>query len=154
MKRVIGCLSGVLSLFICCGSSYALDAILSAGEITALLTDTTMQVTEAKKEKKTGRVISYQAYFSDAGAIRTQHPDGTSESFSWSVNSDDSLCVLNNIRLWGSGPFCGYLLKDNQGGYRLYPLQPVSSEKNKKYVSVKKGEHVLTLSGLRKGNHL
>ncbi len=154
MKKTIGCISGVLLFFLWCSQSLAIDSVLKAGEISTLLIDTTIKVTEAKKDKKTGKILSYAAYFADNGTIRIQHHGGETEFFNWSVKKDDTLCVINTARVWGSGPSCGYLVRDNQGGYKVYPMKSISSEKNKKYVSVKKGGHVLTFSNIKKGNQL
>ncbi len=154
MRKIIGCISAVLLFFVWCTQSLAMDSVLKAGEISSLLMDTTIKVTEAKKNKKTGKTLSYAAYFAADGTIRVQHPDGETEFFNWSVNKDDTLCVINNVRVWGSGPSCGYLVGDNQGIYKVYPMKNISSEKNKKYVSVKKAGHVLTFSNIQRGNHL
>ena len=154
MNKAFGCIGGILLFLVWCTQSLAMDSVLKAGQISSLLMDTTIKVTEAKKDKKTGKTLSYSAYFADNGTIRIQHPDGESEFFNWSVKKDDTLCVINNVRVWGSGPSCGYLVRDNQGGYKVYPMKSISSEKNKKYVSVKKASHVLTFSNIQKGNHL
>ena len=140
-------------------STHALarNTVLTAAEVNKLLTDHTMTITEAEPDQNTGKEVSFSAYFTDTGSIRTLHPDGSSQTYSWAIEEDGAICFRNNMR-WAGG-VCGFIVSDDNapGAYKLYRNRrgtAKAAKKNGRVVFMSDWKHFLSFSTLRPGNQL
>ena len=127
-----------VGVFLLCGTFQAIakDQPLTVEEVNTLVTDRTMTVTEVVPDKKTGKIVTFKAYFSELGSIRALYPDGVSENYNWSVDKNGRLCVVNNAR-WQQ--MCGLVTSDNSNQFKFY-----RNKKRPNKVVVKNGRGVLT----------
>jgi len=155
MKKSLWIVGLFLLTLLFSNHAVARNTVLTAAEANKLLTDRTMTVTEAEPDKKTGKTVSFTAYFTDLGAIRTLHPDGSSQTFSWAINEDGVLCVKNNMR-WAGG-VCGFLVSDDRGSHKLYRNRRGTSKvqkRNGRVIFMSDWKHFLTFSNIKAGKHL
>jgi len=135
----------------------AKEIFLTAKQITKFLAGYTMQVTETKPDKDTGKEISYLAYFGEMGAVRTKHPSGAAGNYGWSLKDNGAVCFKNNERLRRRGASCGFMAYEGDGVINFYKSNPNPKRtytKDGKVVGLKKGKHVITITNIRKGNLL
>jgi hypothetical protein len=154
MKNAIWIVSLFLVTLLLTSHAAAKNTVLTAAEANKLLSDHTMIVTEVEPDKDTGKTVSFTAYFTDVGSIRTVHPDGSSKTFSWSITEDGSLCVRNNMR-WAGG-ICGFVVSDGRGSHKLYRNRRGSARtetRNGRAVFMSDWKHFLSFSDIKAGKH-
>ncbi len=113
----------------------------------------TMTMTEAQPDKKTGKIVTYQAFINDMGSIQTLHADGSTKFYSWQIVENGKFCVRNNLRLRNGANICGYFTSDDSGTYEFWVGKSVEA-KDGRVVSARKKEHILTIENLEEGNQL
>jgi hypothetical protein len=127
--------------------------VLTAKEVNSFLIDRTMSVTEAERDKTTGKNYTFKAYFNNGGGIRAVHPDGASFNYNWAVTEDGSLCVRNNMR-WGG--MCGWIVNED-GTHKLYRNRRGTTRadmKGDRAFFSSDWKLFLTFSNMQKGQHL
>ena len=110
----------LITFFCTCGFgefSNAQDTVLNAKQVNELFTEKTFTVTEAKPDKKTGKVISYQMHASNNGAINVISKEVRPEPRIWSVKEDGSLCYSRKLSQDSRGRNCSYIVPDGKGVY-------------------------------------
>jgi hypothetical protein len=140
----------LISLF-CSSQLFAKETPLTVGETNSFLADRTMTLTKMERDKKTGKNITFRAFFGKLGAVRAIYPDGASTNYNWSVDSNSRLCFIRR-----SGT-CGFLTMDDNGSYKFY-----KSKKGADKTVVKDGrpvknsywKHVIDFSDIQDGEHL
>ena len=131
------------------------EMALSAEEVNRILNNRTVDVDEIEPDKKTGKKISFSAFFTDLGSIRALYPDGSSENYKWSVSTNGALCVANNLR-WARG-MCGFIVANKDNTYNLYRNKRANQKakmKNNHVIITKDWKHFITLSNFQDGNQL
>ena len=128
--------------------------VLNASEVNDFFSDRTMTINEQIADKKTGETSELKAFFSKLGGVRAIYDDGSSDSYTWSVNKDGAFCARKNRR-WRDG-VCGFVVKENDT-YSLY----VNKRGNQKAKSVdgravfdNRWKHFLTFSDFKPGEQL
>ena len=155
MKKLVFVFCICLAPLVLCNQLFASSTALTAREVNNLLTNKTMTVTEIIPDKKSGKTISFKAYFTDLGAIRALYPDGASENYKWSVSKNGSLCVANNLR-WARG-MCGFIVSEKDNSYKLYRNKRANQKakmKDDRALITKDWKHFLNLSNFTEGNQL
>lgn len=156
MKTFLRILSILIVTLLSCTYALARNTVLTAEEVRSFLNDRTMTITEAEPDKKTGKIVSFKAYFDKFGTILSLHPDGSTKNFSWVITEHGSICVRNNMR-WGGGGICGFIVSDDGGSHKLYRNRRASSRvttKNGRPVFMSDWKHFLTFSDTQEGNKL
>lgn len=154
MKTITYIFGTVLLLVMFCPLAMANKTVLSAGEVNDFFSDRTMTINEEIADKKTGETSELKAFFSKLGGVRAIYDDGSSDSYTWSVNKDGAFCAKKNRR-WRDG-VCGFVVKENDT-YSLW----VNKRGNQKAKSVdgravfdNRWKHFLTFSDFKAGEQL
>lgn len=146
-------LSILLLIFITCGSAQAKKLFLTAQDINKSIVNHTAVITEAP-DKKNGEQYEYRAFFSETGAIRTIHPDGSTGSYNWISKANGEFCVRNNMKnTRRGGSSCGFIEDDGSGDYSLFRVKK-PKEKDGKIQYIKDKTFLLSITNLQQGMHL
>ena len=154
MKTILCTVWSLLALVLLCPLAMASKTVLNASEVNDFFADRTMTIKEEVPDRKTGQKGELKAFFSKMGGVRAIYDDGSSDSYTWSVNKDGAFCARKNRR-WRDG-VCGFVVKEDNT-YALY----VNKRGNQKAKSVdgravfdNRWRHFLTFVDIQQGEKL
>lgn len=143
MKNVSLLLTALLITLALNTSVLAKKNILQPAQLNKLLSDSTFKVTDYHSNKKDKKYQSYRAYASEMGGLRMFYDDGASDTRTWSVQSDGTLCISRASTSKRGAGYCGFLESDGGGTYKLFRAR-----------GGKKGKLLFEFSNFKKGNQL
>ena len=154
MKTILYMVGTLLLLVLFSPMAMASKTVLNASEVTDFFADRTITIKEEIADRKTGQTSELKAFFSKLGGVRAIYEDGSSDSYTWSVNKDGAFCAMKNRR-WRDG-VCGFVVKENDT-YSLY----VNKRGNQKAKTVdgravfdNRWKHFLTFVNIEQGEQL
>ena len=154
MKTILCTVCYLLALVLLCPLAMANKTVLNASEVNDFFADRTMTIKEEVPDRKTGQKAELKAFFSKMGGVRAIYDDGSSDSYTWSVNKDGAFCARKNRR-WRDG-VCGFVVKEDNT-YALY----VNKRGNQKAKAVdgravfdNRWRHFLTFVDIQQGEKL
>lgn len=143
MKNLYQLLTVLILTLVLNSTVLAKEDTLQPAQLNKLFSDTTFRITDFLAKKENKKHQSYRAYASDVGGLRVLYNDGSSDSRTWSVKSQGTLCISRASTSKKGAGYCGFVVSDGSGTYKMYRAK-----------TGKKGKLLFEFSNFKKGNQL